>query len=140
MPHMEYDTDIIGYKKLEDIDGIAYICTLLIPKGSAVYSDIHPNTMLDLSQHRFVPDTTVEGFYFWDFKLRAEQAEVLEIERLETGNCVDEVLHLTLSREWGDILYTTGDMVFPQKEFDTKEEQCASGIHFFPERWMAEMW
>ena len=81
------------------------------------------------------------------YKCRAECAEVLEIKDLYTENTVESAINRILVRtEWIETEYTAGEMVYPH-EFDTESfhssfepPTCSGGIHFFPEKWMAEIY
>ena len=87
---------------------------------------------------------TMDGMSYHRYKCRAECAEVLEIKNMRTGRTVDEICNPASSESYiREILYEVGEMAYPH-EFVTYQDDggrppiCYGGIHFFPERWMAE--
>lgn len=95
-------------------DGIPCIVTLSIPA----------NTRVRLS-------TNDSG------KCRAERAKVL---RIETLGGLEVVGVSAYSGHDTNFRYRVGRTVRPTRPFSTKDEECASGIHFFFTKALARAW
>ena len=102
----------------------------------------------DTSRENEYSNYTKDLLRYPRYKCRAECAEVLEIEDLYTEKTEESVINRTVTNT-GLIIeteYTVGERVYPH-EFDTESFHssfeppvCAGGIHFFPEKWMAEIY
>ena len=180
MSYVQFNQEVIGYKKVMDRIGDSYILTLLIPKGKLIHAGMLGEAInkgfsdrdrtgcvlergADLTgKHNTRQSSagrlTVDGVFFLEYKCRSECAEVLEIESVtQPGVLVDSITRSPVRITTPDsplivieeIEYTVGDIVYPHAFYTGDYESdtiagiqispaCESGIHWFPERWMAE--
>ncbi len=147
MPFFIYDRPVIGYKKIRNKDRKSFLVTLEVPTGNLIYSSFAIGTIYDLSttKDKYWHSLTEDKNHYYDFKLRANEVKILEIQRHDaTKRLVESVKHhryVGNYRQPYDVLeYVVGETLWPKSSFDTTEKDCTSGIHFFPELWMAKRW
>lgn len=133
--------DIIGYKKVYDLDHKVYIVTLLIPKdtlfGMNTLGAWLPEGCTSTKVSSITHNYTQDDIYYGRFKCRSELAYVLDI-----SGGVEEVDHVnppSVSYCGTITTYTIEEVVTPTG-FSMELHECESGIHWFPEKWMAKLW
>lgn len=103
---------------------------------------------------------TVDGVFYLEYQCRSECVEVIEIESItQPGVLVDSILRgpLCINTLSGPLIlleeaeYAVGDIIYPHDFYMGDWESvarpgvqisptCEAGIHWFPERWMAELY
>jgi hypothetical protein len=137
--------DIIGYKKIHDSDNKSYIVTLLIPKGTLFgINTISTCFGIILTSTKRLRSSwctnTQDGISYDLFKCRSELAYVLDI-----SGGVGEVDHVNpyplIDGDYAQTVttYSLDEVVIPHA-FSRNLHECESGIHWFPEKWMAQLW
>lgn len=130
-----YDYEATGIYKSDGEFGIKYLADnsyalLYIPSGATV----HINGL-----YCDEPTTDRRKFHGFDQKRRASIALVLSIVRLDiacnsTGDETIVLNNVNAGKSWYDnaFSYKSMDIVRPSHPFDCRDEECSTGIHYYP--------
>jgi hypothetical protein len=151
-----FNHGIIGYKKRTrkvadrkwawKVKRYNYLCTLYIPPNTPIHCRYFCETKLnEIVQKRikrgWLKQQAMERVHYLA-KLRAPEAEVLEITEISTNRKAETVDHNSTHapEAFRPTDYTVGETVVAPNWEDRLNKTCSGGIHFFLDKQRALNW